>query len=159
MENNQDLKVHEKVLKARLKVNPTVVYAAGTPEGNNFANGAYYHKGDKIVLYNNATAGTLAHEMRHAWQAANREEGNFRFVDIDSLSSIVKRLYLIYYYTLDYYNNKELDSNEYAAEYCKEMGLFEEEECYSKRVKQHFWWKLVWFAIYSAPALLLIILG
>lgn len=92
-------------------------------------NGLYlWWENENIVLVKRKKyIGTLAHELRHAWQYKNRKEKGFDF------SRSVKERYLI--------SKKEIDANEYARDYCKKKSLFKTAKKYSCKVKRIYFLK------------------
>lgn len=120
---NSDFKGHFEKIKSKLELKldfkviigeearNIIVKYGGSPNQN----GAFIHKNinQKIVtVINTKRIGTLAHEMRHAWQYENKEKYGFDFFNDSPTDKCL-------YYT----SKKELDANQYAFKYCMNNRL------------------------------------
>lgn len=107
---------HIKKLKNKLNINPIVLLGSDAEEFIR-ANGSWLtqHGGfdsltNTVAIIDRNRVGTLAHEMRHAWQFKNKDIYKFDFNK--KTSNIL--LYLA--------SRKEWDANKYARNYCKTNG-------------------------------------
>lgn len=124
---------HFEILKQLLQVNPCLKKEDEAEKiisqykDIHFFNGGYIHIDNlnTIAVKDLSRIGTLAHEMRHAWQFKNKIEEGFCFnVPVNKLEKIKSLIvYLI--------GKKELDANKFTFHYCMLMGL-------KKQSKNHF---------------------
>ena len=107
---------HVKNIKKELDINPEVLKGTDAKklikQFNRIpGNGGFVWIENTVAVINPNRIGTLAHEMRHAWQFKNKDKLNFNFKKTikNPLAYVVCP--------------KELDANKYARDYCKRMGL------------------------------------
>lgn len=118
-ENNDEiyLREHKKALKASFKG----------------VNGLYlWWENENTVLLTEKNIGTLAHELRHAWQYKNREQEGFNFKKPSGkIGRIIEKI--------NYCGSrKEIDANMYARCYCKMAGMEKEARDYCKAIRFHW---------------------
>ena len=111
---------HIKKLKQLLDIDPCVKQGEEAIELINlytnakFMHGGYEHSTDTIAVPKAMRIGTLAHEMRHAWQYKNRIDKGFSFgVKMGKLKAAI--IYLT--------GKKEFDANYFAFHYCWQVGI------------------------------------
>lgn len=95
----------------------------------NLAKGIYLWEDeiDLVAVRDVTRIGTLAHEMRHAWQYKYREINGYTFRQPPK--GKIKRMLARIKYRHNYsFDKRELDANKYAANYCKSVGLDTEAE-------------------------------
>ncbi|QPC47100.1 hypothetical protein [Mangrovibacillus cuniculi] len=70
------------------------------------SNGMYlwWFNDNTIILKQNFRVKTLAHELRHAWQFENNEDGEFRFIE-----GVIEKNPILYYFS-----SKERDARKFA---------------------------------------------
>lgn len=142
-------------LKQELNVEPRLVlgeeakkliskYGKGLP-----FNGGYIHADglNVVAVIEPVRLGTLAHEMRHAWQYKNKEIEGFNFT-ASPVGVVEKIKHQIVYFT----GRKEYDANKFALSYCKRMGLAE--QIFGCRLRKYATWFFK-FAVWALPILLI----
>ncbi|GGN59269.1 hypothetical protein [Oceanobacillus indicireducens] len=90
-------------------------------------NGVFLWHLDKVVLVRNEQLiGTLAHEMRHAWQYKNSEKKRFKIkLNITPTNEkLLKRLLRWMHY--NFFSRVEFNANKYAFRYCIRHGFVKE---------------------------------
>jgi hypothetical protein len=123
---------HIENLKRELKVDPLVVFGNeainASKRYGRLAQGAYlWENGENIIaMPNKDMIGTLAHEMRHAWQMKHKDYRRY-FTQPKNNSFLMKKIrrfnYLLHYS----FRKEERDANKFALNYCKRMGLLKDE--------------------------------
>ena len=111
------------------------------------SNGMFlWHIDEVVFLRNEEMIGTLAHEMRHAWQYKNRKKKKFKIKlnIITKKDNIFKKMLKSIHYT--FFSRVELDANKFAFHYCKLNGF--------KKDAVKYWKKS--YGIYAIYGILLI---
>ena len=117
---------HVEILKQELDIDPAVLKSTeaklfiskfGNPKTYN---GGFDPETNTVAVKDPNRIGTLAHEMRHAWQYKNKDKNIFNFLN--------SKTNLIAYP----FSKKEWDANKYARRYCKNIGLTKMANEYSR---------------------------
>lgn len=109
--------MHVEQLKKQLDISPTVLKGSAAEEFISkyeykvSIRGGYDAESNTVAVKDPTAIGTLAHEMRHAWQYKNRTECSFDF----SKPTTDLLTYMI--------SKKEWDANMFAYQYCKQNSL------------------------------------
>ncbi|MEO2202412.1 hypothetical protein ABGV42_01495 [Paenibacillus pabuli] len=152
---------HAENLRRQLRIDPEIfwgneaIYIVKDINGN-LAKGIYIWENDidLVAVREVKSIGTLAHEMRHAWQYKYRNENNFEF-EIPQTGFIKRLLQRIKYKHNYSFDKRELDANKFAANYCKSVGLFNE----SKRMKNNIVSNNIASGLMISSYVMLLVLG